>query len=92
MSAIAGILSKDTNGDLKEIVKKMCAIQSHRGPDGESIILKNGVCFGHRKLEVAKSNAIISEPIFNKEKTVVITCDASIYNSQELRQNLIKKG
>ena len=32
MSAIAGILSKDTDGDLKEIVKKMCAIQSHRGP------------------------------------------------------------
>ena len=92
MSAIAGILSRDTDGDLKEIVKKMCAIQSHRGPDGEGIILKNGVCFGHRKLEVAKSNAIISEPVFNEEKSVVITCDASIYNSHELRQDLIKKG
>jgi len=92
MSAIAGILSKDTDDDLKEIVKKMCAIQSHRGPDGEGIILKNGVCFGHRKLEVAKSNAFINEPVFNEDKTLMITCDASIYNSHELRQDLIKKG
>ena len=40
----------------------------------------------------SKSNAFISEPVFNEDKTVVITCDASIYNSHELRQNLIKKG
>lgn len=92
MSAIAGILSKDTHSDVKEIVKKMCEIQSHRGPDGEGIILKNGVCFGHRKLEVAKSNTFISEPVFNEDKTVLITCDASIYNSHELRTSLIKKG
>ena len=39
MSGIAGVLSRNSDIDLKDVVRKMCSLQSHRGPDGEGIVL-----------------------------------------------------
>jgi len=92
MSAIAGILTSDSELNLSNIVKKMCDVQSHRGPHGEGIIRNNTICFGHRLFMVSEPNTEGTDPLYNSDKSILITCDANIYNLQQLKQNLIKKG
>jgi asparagine synthase (glutamine-hydrolysing) len=92
MSGIAGVLSRNSDIDLKDVVRKMCSIQSHRGPDGEGIVLDGRVCFGHRLLSLNQIIGKTSEPLYSSDKSILIVTDANIYNSEELRQDLIKKG
>ena len=91
MSAISGLVSKKSIKGASEIVKKMCDIQAHRGPDGETLVHKNNVCFGHRRLNIARSRKNINEPMFNEDNSILITCDSNIYNAIHLRNELIKK-
>lgn len=92
MSGIAGFFSRNSNIDLKDVVRKMCSIQSHRGPDGEGIVLDGRVCFGHRLLRLDQIIVKTSEPLYNSDKSILISTDANIYNSEELRQDSIKRG
>jgi len=94
MSAIAGIITRKKifNDDLKQIVKKMCDIQSHRGPDGEGIVLKENTCLGHRLLNLHKFSNNVSQPMSNEDNNILIICDGNIFNYQELKRDLIKKG
>ena len=57
-----------------QVLKNMCDIMAHRGPDGEGAYLANGVALGHRRLSlidleggyqpmVRKSNHHVSELI-----------------------------
>ena len=35
-----------------QVLKNMCDIMAHRGPDGEGAYLANGVALGHRRLSL----------------------------------------
>lgn len=90
MSGIAGILTKRTDRDLKGIVKTMSAFQSHRGPDGDGLILDDKVCFGHCFLRLNAAPRTPSEPLYNSDKSILITSDANIYNSEQIRRTVTK--
>ena len=92
MSAIAGLVSKKSIKGASEIVKKMCDIQSHRGPHGEGQFKNDNVCLGHRALHLKENGKRIQEPLVNRSKRVIITCDGSIYNAEALRKDLTERG
>src|SRR3989337_870703 len=73
------------------LVRRMADAIVHRGPDGEGYFVGDGVSLGARRLSIidlVSSN----QPIWNEDRTVVTVFNGEIYNYQELRRALEKKG
>jgi len=73
------------------LVRRMADTIVHRGPDGEGYFVGDGVSLGARRLSIidlVSSN----QPIWNEDRTVVTVFNGEIYNYQELRRALEKKG
>ncbi len=87
MCGITGFISKDKNKD--KIIKKMSDRIIHRGPDQEGYYTDENVALGHRRLSIIdiKSGA---QPMFNKDKNLVIVFNGEIYNYIELKDELKK--
>jgi len=63
----------------------------HRGPDDDGLYSDGQVAFGMRRLSIIDLSHG-KQPIFNEDKTVVITFNGEIYNFKELRHDLENKG
>ena len=88
MCGIAGIYNFDEHRNVSsEILKSMTNIIAHRGPDGEAYHIKNNLGLGHRRLAIIDlQNG--DQPIYNKDKSIVIVFNGEIYNYIELREEL----
>lgn len=75
----------------KEILKNMCDIIKHRGPDSEGMYVDENAALGFRRLSIIDLDNG-SQPMFNEHQDVVITFNGEIYNHLELRKDLIAKG
>ncbi len=66
----------------------------HRGPDGEGIWLSSDkrVGFGHRRLAIIDLSPLANQPMCNEDGTVWIVFNGEIYNHQEMRPELEKRG
>jgi len=65
---------------------------SHRGPDDEGIFLDQNVGLGFRRLSIIDLSPQGHQPMCNEDGTVWIVFNGEIYNFQELRPMLEKKG
>lgn len=93
MCGLAGILSNTINNlELHKITKEMCKSIAHRGPDGQGFWIGNGICFGHQRLSINDLTKNGDQPLFNEDKTIIMICNGEIYNSNELRKDLIIRG
>jgi asparagine synthase (glutamine-hydrolysing) len=63
----------------------------HRGPDDEGFFVEGSIGLGNRRLSIIDLRRG-KQPIFNEEKSIVITFNGEIYNYPELRQELIRRG
>jgi asparagine synthase (glutamine-hydrolysing) len=63
----------------------------HRGPDDEGYYTDDGVAFGHRRLSIIDLETG-HQPIHNEDESVIAVFNGEIYNFQELRDDLIRKG
>jgi asparagine synthase (glutamine-hydrolysing) len=96
MCGIAGVF--DPRGTLtpedRELVGRMAAAVSHRGPDDSGTWSDAYVGFGHRRLSVIDLSANGHQPMSNENGTLWITYNGEIYNFAELRarHRLIEKG
>lgn len=92
MSGIIGIANyKEDISDKEKLIKEMTDTLKRRGINSEGYYLSNHVNFGHRGLNsLEKENEPIST-IFNEIK-YTITYDGKIYNSKEIKQDLIDRG
>jgi asparagine synthase (glutamine-hydrolysing) len=69
----------------------MCGVMAHRGPDDEGVYVGDGVAIGMRRLSIIDlSNGF--QPISNEDGTVWIVFNGEIYNYQELRRDLQRRG
>jgi asparagine synthase (glutamine-hydrolysing) len=92
MCGIAGVVDSDAGAQVDEsAVHRMCEAIVHRGPDDEGIHVKAGVGFGMRRLSIIDLTGG-HQPVFNEDKTVWIVFNGEIYNFQELRADLEKRG
>jgi len=77
--------------DADVILEKMKDAIRHRGPDSEGTYIDDDVAMGFRRLSIIDLEGG-SQPLFNEDKTKVLTFNGEIYNYQVLREELIAKG
>ncbi len=80
------------NGEDKELLRKMTSLLSHRGPDGDGFYSDGTVSLGHRRLSIIDLSASGKQPMSNEDGTIWITFNGEVYNFQELRKELEKRG
>ena len=75
----------------KDIIRNMNKRIIHRGPDDESYYEDSNIALAFRRLSIIDLSGG-RQPMFNEDKTMVITFNGEIYNFQELKKDLMGKG
>jgi len=87
MCGIAGILSVDKRGSIRGMTDAL----AHRGPDGVGYFEDDRIALGHTRLSIIDLEGG-AQPISNEDNSLQLICNGEIYNSPQLRQELIGKG
>lgn len=92
MCGITGIVDLSARRDVnRELLRDMNDRQIHRGPDGSGYHFEPGVGFGHRRLSIIDLGGG-TQPMFNEDKSVVVTFNGEIYEFAELMEELKVAG
>lgn len=91
MCGITGFIDKSSTKDKNKIIDKMMDRIIHRGPDSSGKYIDESVALGFRRLSIIDLKTG-DQPIYNEDKTMVITFNGEIYNFQDLKKELQKKG
>lgn len=73
------------------VVRRMCDVIRHRGPDDEGYLVEGPVALGMRRLSIIDL-AGGKQPISNEDGSVTVVFNGEIYNYRELRAELTAKG
>ena len=88
MCGITGIIDLTFQRDInRTLLNDMNETQYHRGPDESGLHLEKGIGLGHRRLSIIDLSSG-QQPLFNEDKSVVVTYNGEIYNFQDLAQEL----
>ncbi|GLK79570.1 asparagine synthetase B [Methylopila turkensis] len=63
-----------------------------RGPDGEGVVARGRVAFGHRRLKIIDLSERAEQPMVDPALGLTIVFNGCIYNHKELRAELEAKG
>ncbi|WP_019153632.1 asparagine synthase (glutamine-hydrolyzing) [Robertmurraya massiliosenegalensis] len=77
--------------DMKNKIKKMNTMITHRGPDSEGYYFDEYINFGFRRLSIIDIESG-NQPISYENERYWMIFNGEIYNYIELREELIKKG
>ncbi|HXT42297.1 MAG TPA: asparagine synthase (glutamine-hydrolyzing) [Candidatus Angelobacter sp.] len=92
MCGICGKLQFDTGAKVEPaLLRSMMESIAHRGPDGSGKYTSGPVGLGHTRLAIIDLNTG-DQPISNEDKTIWVVYNGEIYNFQQLRDELLKKG
>ncbi len=91
MCGISGIVNTNGVAPDEAVLRSMTAAIAHRGPDGEGVHIQGAVGLGHRRLAIIDPRCG-AQPMSNEDGAVWITYNGEIYNFQELRSELEKRG
>jgi asparagine synthase (glutamine-hydrolysing) len=92
MCGIYGVVSRTTDKVVDRItLRRMGQVLYHRGPDDEGCRVDEQVGLGVRRLSIIDL-ATGHQPVTNEDKTLWLVFNGEIYNYQELRATLEKKG
>ncbi len=89
MCGICGFVGQVINKD--EVIKDMIRVITHRGPDSNGFHIDDEVAMGFRRLSIIDLDEG-TQPIYNEDKSMVITFNGEIYNYKELRKELQDLG
>ncbi|MEE9293581.1 MAG: asparagine synthase (glutamine-hydrolyzing) [Phycisphaerae bacterium] len=92
MCGICGICNVDPKQPVDvSVLAEMTETLRHRGPDGEGVFVGGGVGLGHRRLAIID---LVSgdQPMYNRDRSVVIVFNGEIYNYLELKDQLSAIG
>jgi asparagine synthase (glutamine-hydrolysing) len=90
MCGIAGKVTVDGEVD-RELLKSMCHVIGHRGPDSRGTFTGEGAGLGVQRLAIIDLETG-DQPISNEDGTVVVVLNGEIYNYVELRDQLERAG
>lgn len=74
-----------------QLLDRMCRVITHRGPDDQGVLLKEGVALGMRRLSIIDL-AGGHQPISGEDESVTIVFNGEIYNFLELEASLETRG
>ncbi|MBI4122984.1 MAG: asparagine synthase (glutamine-hydrolyzing) [Parcubacteria group bacterium] len=95
MCGIVGIFDARQRSFLEEsVLSRMAECLSHRGPDDRGVFVsqEHGIGLGHTRLAIIDLSSLGHQPMANKTKTLWIAFNGEIYNFQEVRSELEKRG
>lgn len=95
MCGIAGLACFDPQctGDSHEpLVKRMCDLQAHRGPDDSGIIALDGVALGACRLSIIDLSPAGHMPMSDPSGRWWIAYNGEVYNFRDLRTELEGRG
>lgn len=90
MCGIAGIVGPGR--EKSATLRAMVAAIAHRGPDGEGFFEDGSASLGHRRLAVIDLSASADQPMSNEDGSVQLVYNGEVYNFEELRADLLRKG
>lgn len=90
MCGIVGFTNKIK--DDGTVIRRMMNRIIHRGPDSEGMYVDEDIALGFRRLSIIDLSEKGSQPIFNEDKSLVITFNGEIYNYRRLKDELLKAG
>jgi asparagine synthase (glutamine-hydrolysing) len=92
MCGVYGVVSRIPGAAVDRIaLKRMGQVLYHRGPDDEGCRIDEQVGLGVRRLSIIDL-ATGQQPVTNEDDTIWLVFNGEIYNYQELRATLEKKG
>jgi asparagine synthase (glutamine-hydrolysing) len=91
MCGIVGFVNKNGDATDREILERMNRAIAHRGPDDDGFYVNENVGLAMRRLAIIDL-AGGHQPIHSADKTKWIVFNGEIYNYQELRADLEKRG
>lgn len=77
--------------DVSSIIQKMNNEMNYRGPDSQAIWKDENIVFGHVRLSIIGLNNGV-QPLFSKDKSLVLICNGEIYNYIELKVGFENEG
>lgn len=89
MCGIAGFMGQVENR--ADVIRNMTEVITHRGPDSDGFFTDDNISMGFRRLSIIDLGAGY-QPIYNEDKSLVLTFNGEIYNYKDLRKELIAKG
>ncbi len=96
MCGITGVLQFASNAGVDSkvepsVVRRMCDVMAHRGPDDDGIYTAGPVGLGMRRLSIVDLTTG-HQPLSNEDGTIWIVFNGEIYNHSELRPQLEARG
>lgn len=92
MCGICGIYNLRDKKKIDEtIIDRMLNAIRHRGPDGSNQMVTDQVALGFNRLSFLDLSGGM-QPIVNEDQKITMICNGEIFNYQELKEELVKKG
>ena len=92
MCGITGYLDLNNDGRVeKRVLVDMTDSLVHRGPDACGYFAERQVGLGFRRLSIIDKQGG-NQPCYSEDGSITSICNGEIFNYQELRESLIKKG
>lgn len=77
--------------DREKILKNMSDVIIHRGPNSKGFFSNKDISMGFRRLSIIDLQTG-NQPIYNEDKTLVLTFNGEIYNYKKLKEELVAAG
>lgn len=90
MCGFTGFIGETENKE--QVLENMMNTIVHRGPDSSGSFIDEDAALGFRRLSIIDISSSGDQPLYNEDKTKVLTFNGEIYNYQELREELLKAG
>lgn len=90
MCGLTGFVGAVDNRE--QVLENMMNTIIHRGPDSSGSFVDEEAALGFRRLSIIDITETGDQPLYNEDKTKVLTFNGEIYNYQELREELIEAG
>ncbi len=92
LCGIAGIVSLNPRYNIENRdLQRMCEVIRHRGPDDEGFYLEYPIGLGMRRLSIIDLEGG-HQPMSDEDQSLWVVFNGEIYNFQEIRRELEKKG
>lgn len=92
MCGICGERRLDGNQPAPGTLPAMMDVMAPRGPDGDGLLRRGPVAFGHRRLKIIDLSEAAQQPMEDPQLGLSIVYNGAIYNYPELRAELEAKG
>lgn len=92
MCGICGVVNSHPNNSVEEeILREMCRVIYHRGPDDDGYYIDNQAGLGMRRLTIIDL-VTGDQPVTNEDRSVYTVYNGEIYNFKSLRDILADRG